>query len=51
MTRHYPRFTHQDGCSRRRPPLLRLSWSGTPELWCPDCGRCLPLLEGEERAT
>lgn len=32
---------HADGCPRRRPPVLRLSWQRTPEV-CPDYGRSTP---------
>lgn len=33
---------HADGCPRRRPPLLRLSWQRIPEVWCRECGRATP---------
>lgn len=32
---------HAKTC-KRPAPLLRLSWRGTPELWCPSCGRTCP---------
>lgn len=33
---------HAERCPRRRPPVLRLSWQRTPEVWCPDYGRSTP---------
>lgn len=37
-----PYLDHAAQCKRRRPPILRLAWGGTPEAWCPDCGRTAP---------
>lgn len=37
-----PHLKHAPRCQRRHAPLLRLSWGGTPEAWCPSCGRTAP---------
>lgn len=37
-----PYLEHAPRCQRTRPPMLRASWGGSPELWCPCCGRYAP---------
>lgn len=37
-----PTIPHAARCGRRSAPILRASWKGAPELWCPDCGRHAP---------
>lgn len=32
---------HSSAC-RRPAPVLRQSWRGLPEAWCPSCGRYAP---------
>lgn len=36
-----PTIPHAARCTRPTP-VLRLSWAGTPETWCPSCGRYAP---------
>jgi len=43
-----PRLDHAAQCQRRRPPILRLSWDGAPEAWCPECGRRAPADDQRE---
>lgn len=38
-----PAIDHARGCPQDRPLLQRLAWDGTPELWCPGCGRTTPV--------
>ena len=33
-----PGIPHSRGCTRPKP-IRRASWKGTPEDWCPSCGR------------
>lgn len=40
---------HAARCTRPAP-LLRLSWAGAPEAWCPSCGRATPAPDTRERA-
>lgn len=37
-TTTHTEIPHAARC-RRPAPVLRLSWRGTPELWCGGCGR------------
>ena len=37
-----PSMLHARICKRPKP-VTRTSWRGTPELWCPSCGRTTPL--------
>lgn len=37
-----PLIDHGPKCSGTRPPTLRASWTGAPELACPECGRYAP---------
>lgn len=37
-----PTIPHAARCDRRGAPILRASWKGAPEMWCPDCGRHAP---------
>lgn len=37
-----PLIDHAPRCQRRGAPILRASWAGGPEAWCPDCGRYAP---------
>jgi len=37
-----PYLEHAPRCQRRRAPILRASWRGNPEVWCPECGRHTP---------
>lgn len=43
------RIPHATHCSRPAP-LLRLSWAGTPEVWCPSCGRATPAPDTRTRS-
>lgn len=42
MTTPPAHIHHAQKCRRAAAPLLRLSWQGAPELWCPSCGRSAP---------
>ena len=33
-----PKIPHHAHCKRPKP-VLRRSWAGSPELYCPGCGR------------
>lgn len=41
-----PQLEHATSCQQRRPPVLRASWEGSPEWWCPEGGRCVGAAEG-----
>ena len=39
-----PLIPHASRC-KRPAPVLRLSWAGTPEAFCPGCGRYTPATD------
>ncbi len=41
---------HATRCSRPAP-VLRQSWAGRPETWCPSCGRYAPAPNARQEAT
>lgn len=43
-----PLIPHAERCQRRGAPILRASWRGAPELFCPDCGRTCPADDSRE---
>lgn len=50
MTNTNSTIVHSTRC-RRPAPLLRLSWRGTPEAWCPSCGRTAPAPDTRTEPT
>ena len=48
-THDEPVLAHADSCPEPRL-VLRSSWKGLPEVWCPSCGRyaAVPVLDGLE---
>jgi hypothetical protein len=43
-------LAHPPTC-RRPAPVLRLSWAGRPEAWCPGCGRYAPADDTRTKPT
>lgn len=37
-----PLLDHAPSCRRKAAPILRHTWGGRPEVFCPDCGRSAP---------
>ena len=50
MTTVQPKINHSARC-RRPAPVLRLSWRGEPERFCPACGRAAPAADQRAMAT
>lgn len=46
-----PLLDHAPMCRRKTAPILRHSWGGLPEVFCPDCGQSAPADNHHERKS
>lgn len=40
-----PSLEHARMCQRRGVPMLRAAWDGSPQYWCPSCGKYADALD------
>lgn len=50
MSNTKPKIPHGNRCSRPAP-VLRVSWQGTPELFCSGCGRSVAVPQHDEEVA